>query len=105
MTKEGLLFSLTNLKVYALNNLKNNPKKDKKDTKPICGMVYDDFFLIFGNSEIRIKSGEKKIFSNFGINNAYFFSKGDNVNVLFGQGKQNEVEIIDYEIHEIFFDG
>ena len=54
-------------------------------------MVYDRYFLIYGNSEIRIKSGEKKLFSNFGINNSYFWSQGENVNMLFGQGKKNEV--------------
>ena len=57
----------------------------------MLGMVYDRYFLIYGNSEIRIKSGEKKLFSNFGINNSYFWSQGENVNMLFGQGKKNEV--------------
>lgn len=76
MTSEALMFSLTNKQCFTLNTLKHNPKKDKKDTRNMYGMVYDKYFLIFGNSEIRIKSGEKKIFSNFGINNAYFFSRG-----------------------------
>jgi hypothetical protein len=35
---------------------------------------YDDFFLIFGNSEIRIKTQETKIFSNFGTNSGAFSS-------------------------------
>lgn len=76
MKSEALILSLTNYKYFPINTLKNNPKKDKKDMKPMLGMVYDKYFLIYGNSEIRIKSGEKKLFSNFGINNSYFFSRG-----------------------------
>ena len=67
-------------------------------------MVYDKFFLIYGNSEIRLKYGEKKVFSNFGINSGNFLSRGDKVNVLFDKEKKNEVEIANYEIHEVFFD-
>ena len=50
MTEEALLISLTNFQSYTLNNLKNNPKKDKKDKKPILAMNYDNFYLIYGNS-------------------------------------------------------
>ncbi len=28
---------------------------------------YDDYFCLFGNAEIRLKSQEAKVFSNFGI--------------------------------------
>lgn len=103
MTQEGLILSLNNQKYYRLNNFANNPKKSKNDTKPIYGMIYDRFFLIFGNAELRVKPGEKdrKVFSNFGINNAYFNSEGDNVSRLFGEGKTNEVEFIDYEIYQV----
>lgn len=66
-------------------------------------MVYDEYYLIYGNSEIRLKSGESKIFSNFGINNAYFNNRGDKVNMMLGQGKINEVEIENYEVHEVKF--
>ena len=84
MTEEALIISLTNLKSYRLNNFANNPRKNKKDTKPVYGMVYDKFFLIFGNSEIRVKPGDKdrKVFSNFGVSNSYFNSEGDNVGKL-----------------------
>ena len=68
------------------------------------GMVYDKYFLIMGNSEIRIKTGESKLFSNFGINSSYFNSKGDTVNILLNEGKKNEVEMINYEIHEVTFE-
>ena len=50
----------------------------------MLGMIYDKFFLIYGNAEIRIKYGEKKVYSNFGINNSYFFNRGDKFDILFG---------------------
>jgi hypothetical protein len=40
--------------------------------------------MIFGNSEIRIKSQEKKVYSNFGISNSYFKSRGFKVETLLG---------------------
>lgn len=67
-------------------------------------MVYDNYFFILGNAEIRIRHGEKKMFSNFGVQNGYFMSKGETVNGLLGEGKKNEVAIENYEIHEVFFD-
>jgi hypothetical protein len=42
--KEGLIMSLTNKKCYYL------VEKNKRS------IAYDDFFVIFGNSEIRIRS-------------------------------------------------
>lgn len=35
-------------------------------------IAYDDYYLIFGNSEIRLKSGDNLVFSNFGIANSHF---------------------------------
>lgn len=57
LDEEALVISLTNSKCFFLNNLKNNPKKDQKDKRSMHGMVYDKFYLIFGNSEIRLKHG------------------------------------------------
>lgn len=43
----------------------------KKDPRtPV--LTYDDYFFIFGNSELRLKSQEKKFFSNFGVSNSTF---------------------------------
>ena len=56
-------------------------------------MTYDAFYLIVGNSEIRLKHGEQKVFSNFGINNAYYHSKGGCVDDLIGEGKDRETTI------------
>ena len=57
MNEEGLILSLTNRKYYCLNNLKNYPNKNKNDKRNILVMIYDDYYLIFGNSEIRVKPG------------------------------------------------
>jgi len=59
--KDGLIFSLTNRKVF---KLKENCSKR--------AIAYDDFFLIIGNSEVRLKSQDKKVFSNFAISNGYY---------------------------------
>lgn len=50
LDEEALVISLTNSKSYYLNNLKNQPQKDKKDKRAIHGMVYDKYFFIIGNS-------------------------------------------------------
>ena len=64
-SKDGMLINITSKKVYYLNIA------NKK------AITYDEFYLIFGNSEIRIKAQENKIFSNFGINSSYYNAKGD----------------------------
>lgn len=104
MTQEGLILSLNNRKYYRLNNSINFPKKKQKDVKTVYGMVYDKYFLIVGNAEIRLKPGQKerKVFSNFGISNSYFNSEGDNVSHLLCEDKINEVEVIDYQIYQAF---
>jgi len=70
-----------------LNNLKNYPEKDKNDTRVIRGMIYDKYYLIFGNAEIRIKTGENKVYSNFGISNSFFNSLDDKVSDLLNEEK------------------
>jgi hypothetical protein len=50
-------------------------------------IAYDDYYLIFGNSEIRLKSGEGIVFSNFGIANSHFENNHQTVDALFGEGK------------------
>lgn len=78
--RQGLIMSLNNRKVYA--PLERNKRS----------IVYDEYFVIWGNSEIRIKSQEKKVFSNFGLNNSYYKNNGDKVNMLLG-GNPGEREI------------
>jgi hypothetical protein len=54
-------------------------------------MIYDTFFAIYGNAEIRIKTGFKTVFSNFGVSNSYFNSRGDKVDKLLNEGDKREV--------------
>jgi len=42
--------------------------------------------MIFGNSDIRLKTGTNTIFSNIGIYNSYYDSKADKVDMIFGEG-------------------
>ena len=88
--KSGLIMSLTNQKCYQL------VQRNKKS------IGYDDFFVIFGNSEIRIKSQQKKIFSNFGLSNSYYRHNGDGVSTFLGGGKsQRQMEVVGYEFHQL----
>lgn len=89
-TKSGMLISLTNKKCYYLN------EPNKK------AIVYDDFFLIFGNSEIRIKTQEKKMFSNFGLSVSFYRHNGDSVSQFLGGDKnQREMEFESCEIYQL----
>ena len=65
--------SLTNEDGYVLLPDSLDNKGNKKISR---GMVYDKFYAIYGNAELRVKTGEKKVFSNFGIMNSYFDHKG-----------------------------
>jgi hypothetical protein len=72
LTKGGLLVSVTNDQSYTLF-------EKKAGMTNIRGMTYDQFFVIYGNAELRIKSGLKTVFSNFGVNNAFYNSRGHKV--------------------------
>lgn len=74
----GLIVSLTNRRCFELF-------PGKKAVK------YDNQYLIFGNSEIRVGANEKKIFSNFGVGNAHFDSRKEGVNIILGEGQRREV--------------
>jgi hypothetical protein len=86
----GLLLSLTNQHVFYLHEGRRS-------------VTYDDYYLIFGNSELRIKSQEQRIFSNFSIANAYFNPKGHKVDVLLGDAGNREVDMEHFEVHQVFF--
>lgn len=62
----GFIFNLTKFKVF---QLRREPKM------PV--LTFDDYFFIFGNSELRLKPSERKFFTNFGVANSSF----DNVGV------------------------
>lgn len=65
-------------------------------------VTYDDFYIIMGNSEVRIKSQDEMLFSNFGISNGYFNTKGEKVGVLMGGGaSERELPMEGYECYEL----
>ena len=72
----GMVFSVTNM-TYFERNVKNSSYKAN---------TYDEFYLIFGNSELRIKTLEEKIFSNFAILHNFYETKGKTVDFLLGKG-------------------
>ena len=74
--EDSLIFSVTEEEIFNLNSTFKQ------------AIVYDDYFLIFGNSELRIKTGDAKCFSNIGISTGYFDTKGRSVNTLLGEGSQ-----------------
>lgn len=91
---KGFLFSVTGKKVY---HIRSDPKL------PVVS--YDNYYFIFGNAEIRLKSQEKKVFSNFGIANSTF----DNGNVPrttflnVSEVTNNELDIDKYEFYRMSF--
>ena len=48
----------------------------KKNNNVYKAMDYNKIYIIFGNAEIRIREGEGKLFSNFGVNNAFYNNRG-----------------------------
>lgn len=68
---DSLIISVTQRQVFFL----------KPETRAI---TYDDFYLIVGNSEFRLKTGESQIFSNFAIGNSFFDCRGLTVDSLLG---------------------
>jgi hypothetical protein len=56
-------------------------------------MTYDPYYAIFGNAEMRVRTGEKKVFCNFGIQNSYFDYDGKNRRIeAFLNEENREVE-------------
>ena len=84
----GLLLPLWNRRVFEI----------AANKKPV---IYDDYFIIFGNSELRLKAQETKLFSNFGISNAYFNSEGCKVDALLGEGTEREINVEAYEVYAL----
>jgi hypothetical protein len=86
---DGLIFSVSNQQAFEL------VQAGQRAT------VYDDFYLMFGNSEIRLKSMEAKVFCNFGISKGYYNSRGQSVEVLLGSGEHREIPLSTYEIFQL----
>ena len=70
--KGGIVCSLTTMKSFEL-------------LKGYRSVTYDDYFPIYGNSELRIRWGELMLFSNFAISNGYYDARVENYTVLMGE--------------------
>jgi hypothetical protein len=91
----GFLFSLT------LNRSFPVRKNTKSSVQP-----YDDYFFIFGNSEMRIKPTEMKLFSNFGVQNSTFDNCGATRAEFLGVDKStdNDIDATTFEFYQIILD-
>ena len=74
-------------------------EKNPNEKKVMKGMVYDDYYVNFGNSELRLKTGKREVFSNLGIQNGYFNARGHSVDVLISSGQKRDTE---FEICEFY---
>jgi hypothetical protein len=81
MISPGLLISLKNDESYNLRVPGNNPNQR---TTTFRGMIWDEFFLIFGNAELRMRHKDKNILSNFAAAAGYFNPQGRTVNDFLG---------------------
>jgi hypothetical protein len=88
--RDGLIIALNKQEVFTL------AERNKR------AITYDDYFLIFGNSEIRIRATENRLFSNFAISNSYYNSRGKRVSDLLGGGiSDRELNLEYYEIYQL----
>jgi len=85
------LFSLTNKQCCELS------EPNKK------AIAYDEFNIIFGNSEIVIKSWKDEVFSNFGSKDGYYNCGDCTVDLMLGAGDAREVKIKCYEMFQLSF--
>jgi len=88
MIHPGLIFALTNNKIFELHTPVTNPTTNRA----FRGMIYDEFFMIWGNAEVRIRANDKILFSNFGIAASFFNPRGKKVNDLICEEERREVE-------------
>jgi hypothetical protein len=95
MNDPGLLVSLNNGEVFRLN-----PQGGKITPR---GMVHDKYYIIFGNSELRLKVADREVYSNFGVNNSYFNNRGLAVDALLGEGSNRQTTFESMEMYEVKF--
>jgi hypothetical protein len=79
LLEKGLIFNLTCNEVFRLKE-----KSSASDNKKYRGMTYDDYYVIFGNAELRFKTGLTEVLSNLGVNSGYYDSQGNRHQILFG---------------------
>ncbi len=71
--KEGFMFGLKNRRIFSRKVAPTNAN-NRTPPRPI---TYDDYFLIWGNSDLRIRSGKDELYSNYATSNASFEEVGN----------------------------
>ena len=79
--KDAFLFSLSENETY--------PCK-----KPEKAISYDKYFLIFGNSELRITPENQQIFSNFATLNSFYDKKDKTISDFLKEGDTREASFM-----------
>lgn len=101
---DGLLMQINNKYLFA--------PSDAEDRKSV--LTYDEYYYIFGNSELRLRSQELKCFSNFAVGLKPTFRIRDITSDTVINRKQfmniddisdNDQEIESFEFHQIIFGG
>jgi hypothetical protein len=97
--KEGFMFAFKNKKVFTVKTQPTN-KANKTIPKPI---TYDEYFIMWGNSDIRIKTGTQELYSNYSTGNGSYEEKGNKNSMVSDLFLQEERDAIleDYEFHQV----
>lgn len=67
-------------------------------------MSYDDYNIVFGNSDVRIKIGNQRdIRCNFNLNSSFFDSRGDTINDWLMEGGNNYTNFELCEYYQLTF--
>ena len=100
--KEGFIFSFGNNKIFTLKKQPN--KINKANPKPI---TYDEYYITWGNSDIRIRSGKSyELYSSYLTPTCCYEEKGNKapkMNDLFMQ-EERDALLADYEFFRVEFD-
>ena len=88
-TGGGLLLSPTEKRAFRLSPGKRS-------------VTYDPYFVIFGNSEFRLKSGELRFFTNLGVQAGFFMSEGCKHEILTGDAPK-DTEVTAFEFFRLIF--
>ncbi len=71
--KPGMMFGFNNRKVFTVKK-QPTTKHNKTCPKPI---TYDEYYIIWGDQDIRIKLGCKELFSNYSAMNCSYEDSGN----------------------------
>ena len=97
--KPGLMFGVKNQRVFTLKMHPTN-KFNKTNPRPI---TYDEYYIIWGNSDIRIKFGTTELYSGYGTSNCSFEERGNpNQGVAdFFMQNDRDAKLITYDIFTV----